>query len=134
MAKLIARALSQFFDSSNVIKPNDIVEGESALIKALEKAGFVDSNKEAVAYAKSSGGKKYDVKGDGVDYTDPEDSATKAAAALTEKQIAENKAKAAELEKKLEALSDQLKTATDADKPAIETQLKETQALLDSLK
>jgi hypothetical protein len=65
MAKIQARALSQFYDGGKSINPNDLVEGDTALIKALEKAGVVDSHKESVAYCKQSGATAIAIKGDG---------------------------------------------------------------------
>lgn len=66
MAKIQARALSQFYDSGKSINPNDLVEGDAALIKALEKAGVVCSEKASVAYCKDNGATAIAIKGDGV--------------------------------------------------------------------
>lgn len=67
MAKVQARALSQFSDSGNKINANDLVEGDAALIKSMGKAGLVDTDKDAVAYCKSLGAKPIDITGDGFD-------------------------------------------------------------------
>lgn len=66
MAKIQARALSQFYDGGNMINPNDLVEGEAALIKALEKHGTLDSSKGAIAYCKEISAKVVAIKGDGI--------------------------------------------------------------------
>ncbi len=55
MAKKQARVLAGHTVGSVSIKCNQIVEGDAALIGDLEKSGIVDTDKGAVAYAKTLG-------------------------------------------------------------------------------
>lgn len=73
---------------------NDIIEGDARLIKSLKDAGNVDPDKDAVAYAKSEGGAV-------IQSTDPAET----------------------LQSEIDALTQQLAAAADADKPALQATL-----------
>jgi len=88
MAKILARVLVSFHDGSLLLSPNDLVSGDSGIVKAHEKSGLVDSNKSAVSYCQSIGKEKIDIVGDGVvveaDLTKSEAAAKAAAVAEAE--------------------------------------------------
>jgi hypothetical protein len=66
MAKILARVLVSFHDGLLLLSPNDLVFGDSGIVKAHEKSGLVDSNKAAVSYCQSIGKEKIDIVGEGV--------------------------------------------------------------------
>ena len=93
------------FDMSNFgVKVGDILEADEKIINGLAKSGSVDSNSDAVDYAKSIGAKV-------VSSTDPAEA----------------------LQAEIDALAKQLAAAADADKPAIQTTLDAKQAELAAL-
>lgn len=119
MTKVFARVLVNLVDNGNLLEPNELCEGESALIKELEAAGKVDANKAAVAYCKEIGANAIAIVGNGLN-------AAAKANADKEKAIAEARATLADAQADLE-------TAPDANKEAAQKAVDAAQTALDAL-
>lgn len=96
-----------------VMKANDVVIGEPALIKHLVKHGIADDDKAAVEYAESQGAVA-------IDYVDPAELAKLEAEAAAEKatKVAELKDAITVIQQKIDGLS-----ADSAEKKTFEAEL-----------
>lgn len=116
---VLARVLVDAVILSTIVKANQLVEAESDVIKQQVKAGVLDDNAAAVTYCKKQGSEVVRIE---------------KPISLAEQQKAELEEKRAAAAKQVEDLETAIKSATDAEKPVLETQLAEAQAVVESLK
>jgi len=105
MSKIKARVLAAFPDGDKTLPVGCIVLAVEKTIAALETAGLVDSNADAVSYAESQGGESFDLSGGEFDQSvqsriDENKDKIKEVKKLTEKQATAAIGKMSAAEKK----------------------------------
>ena len=122
---LHARVLVGLIIGAVALKPNDLVQGDEALIKAYKKDGALDDSKAAVDYCKNI------LKAKPILVEDPAIVAAEEAAA--EKAAEEKVALKEKLELEVVGLTKDLVAAAEADKPAIQLAIDGLEAKLAEL-